>query len=180
MLAGVTFIVTAFAGCGTSHTLTSPTTASTIPVSRSGLTHSDARLTDRIVLTKARVPAGLSIHGTLVVTSRAPTPINLNGGCRPNYMVALANKHYQPAVAWASVCSSQPFIIRPGINRLPVTVFTTCLGCGQPGSPSMPFCVNHTVPNLPAGDYEAVLFGDGLPLPAATPLGVTLTSESSR
>lgn len=163
------------AGCGTSRPLVSPTTTSVVPVSNRGLVAADPRLADRIVLARVSAPAGRTIAGTLIVTSRASAAINRNRPCRPDYVVALSNGHYQPDVAWASVCRPEPLTIQPGVNRLPISVLTTYLSCGQPGSTPVAACLNHTVANLPAGTYWAVLFGDGLPLPAPSPVMVTLT-----
>jgi len=180
VLTCVALMAATCAGCSTSQPAAPPTTTSTTLVSKSGLIRADPRLTDRIVLTKARVSAGITIAGTLIVTSRASTPINLNRGCRPDYLVALTSKRYRPAVVVPTSCVGEPLIIRPGINRLPVTVFTTYLVCGQPGTPSMPACLDNAPAPLPAGKYEAVLFGSGLALPAPTPVMVMLTPESTK
>ncbi|MGO8871291.1 MAG: hypothetical protein ACLQPH_07785 [Acidimicrobiales bacterium] len=112
------------------------------------------------------------------MTNHGSTPINLNKGCRPDFQVALTSKTYQPMIAFAAVCTLRPFIIRPGVNRLPVQVVTTYESCLQPDASSavsIRKCVNNAPPPLPTGKYEAVLFGSGdLPLPEPRPVPVTL------
>lgn len=167
------------AGC-TSQTASSPTLPSTIPARESGLSPADPHLSDRLVLTTVRVPAGVTINGTLVVTNHGPKPINLNHGCAPHYEVALTNRHYRPTVVVPTECADRPLLLEPGINRFPITVITTYLACGSPGTASVPACENQTAPNLPVGKYEAVLFGEGLALPAPTPVLVALTPGSQK
>jgi hypothetical protein len=79
------------------------------------------------------------------------------------------------------MCTSGPFTIKPGVNRLAVTVTTTYQSCAQsPGQASRhtPPCRpgRQKMPPLPAGHYHAVLVGEGLPLPAPAPVPVTLTA----
>jgi hypothetical protein len=152
---------------------TVPSGQLTAPASPRGLIPAPHGLTDRLVLRNTRVIAGTPIRGTLLVSNRSGRAINLNRGCRPSYEVALTSPRYTPSIAFAADCSVQPFIIRPGTNRLPVTVQTTYLACSATGSSAgqVPRCRHgNRMPPLPAGRYDAVLFGDGLPLPA--PAGV--------
>lgn len=128
---------------------------------------------------------GTLIIGTLVVTYRGRAPINLTHRCQPQYAVVVTNDRFPPAAAFSNVCSLEPFIIKPGENRLAVTVYTTYLQCSQVASQATrqsPACLDGGeggMPSLPPGGYEAVLEGDGqLPLPAPAPVPVILTPAS--
>lgn len=151
------------------------------PAKAAGLIRAPRGLTDRLVLRQTRVPAGTPIRGTLLVTYRGRKPVNLSRGCRPQYAVVVTNHRFPPLVAFPAVCSTDPFIIRPGTNRLAVTVQTSYLSCTQSASQVSrytPLCLpgSQQMPPLPAGRYQAVLVGDGhLPLPPPTPVPVTLT-----
>jgi hypothetical protein len=153
-----------------------------------GLMAADPRLTDRLELGSTRVQAGRSIDGTLVVSSRAHAPINLTQECKPSFGVALENAAIHQGLAFTASCTSEPFLIIPGINRLPVTVITTYLGCIEAGGSSFtepgdssttpfPRCTSGgATPPLPPGRYSAVLSGSGeLALPQPKPIVVTLS-----
>jgi hypothetical protein len=153
------------------------------PGTVTGLLPAPRGLTDRLVLQQTHVTAGTPIKGTLVVTYRGRVPINLSHGCRPSYTVVVTNHRLPPEVAFASDCHVAPFIIRPGQNRLAVTVLTTYLSCSQVASQATsrrPACLPglQIMPPLPPGRYEAVLVGAGLPLPAPTPVPVSLAQAS--
>ena len=153
------------------------------PAPATGLVPAPRGLTDRLVLEQTRVTAGTPIKGTLVVTYRGRAPINLNHHCRPQYAVAVTNHRFQQAPGFFSFCLPAPFIIKPGENRLAVTVYTTYLECSEVASQatkSSPACLHgrEVMPSLPPGRYEAVLVGDGLPLPAPAPVSVILTPAS--
>lgn len=154
-------------------------TSTTKPASSDGLVAADPRLTDRVELSKSRVVSGQPISGTLVVTSKAPAPINLTRTCRPDFQVVIGNGSITQHPGFAAVCGLQPFYIQPGINRFPITVITTYLGCEQPGGSSAvstPTCVKNGPPPLPPGIYHTALFGSGAtPLPKPAPVEVTLT-----
>jgi subtilisin family serine protease len=139
-----------------------------------------ARLTARLVLSQTRVMAGTPVKGALVVVNRGHTAINLTHGCQPQYVVVLASRRYHPEVTFTSVCSVAPFIIKPGANRLPVTVLTTYLACtlvARNATSEDPACLpgRRGSPPLPTGRYDAVLASDGsaLPVPAPVPVGLT-------
>jgi len=144
-----------------------------------GLLPSNPQIETRIELASTRVAAGSTIHGTLVITSHALSPINLTKICRPQYGVGLTNAKIQPqGVAFFDSCVEAPFVIPPGITRLAITVPTTYQECAQTNqTPSLPRCAKKGMPPLPTGRYKAVLVGDGLPLPEPTPVTVTLTSR---
>ena len=154
-------------------------TSTTKVPSSDGLVAADPRLTDRVELSRNRVVSGQPISGTLVVTSKAPTPINLTKTCRPDFQVVIGNGSITPNPGFAAVCGLQPFYIQPGTNRFPITVITTYLGCEQPGGSSAiptPTCVKNGPPPLPPGVYHTILFGSGAtPLPEPAPVVVTLT-----
>lgn len=158
-------------------------TVSPTSTTATGLVPASRGLTDRLVLQQTHVTAGTPIKGWLVVTYRGRAPINLNRGCRPHYAVVVTNHRFPPDVAFPADCSTAPFVIRPGQNRLAVTVITTYDRCAQVASQatsSMPACLQgrQIMPPLPPGQYEAVLVGDGLPLPAPAPIPVSLAAAS--
>jgi hypothetical protein len=158
--------------------------ASPAPNMATGLLPAPRGLTDRLALQQTHVTAGTSIKGTLIVTYRGHAPINLNHGCRPAFAVVVANHRFPPSAAFAADCSAAPFIIKPGVNRLPFTVQTRYQACTQAASQAtrnLPACLDgrQLMPPLPVGRYEAVLDGDGrLPLPAPAPVPVVLVSAS--
>jgi hypothetical protein len=157
-------------------------TVSPAPTMATGLVPAPRGLTDRLVLQQTHVTAGTPIKGWLVVTYRGRAPINLARGCRPHYAVVVTNHRFPPDVAFPSDCSAAPFVIKPGENRLAVTVITTYRMCAQLASQatgSMPACLHgrQIMPPLPPGRYEAVLVGDGLPLPAPAPIPVSLAAR---
>ena len=178
-------------GCGSPHAQTpSPGTSSSeaptvspAPTMATGLVPAPRGLTDQLVLSQTKVTAGTPIKGWLVVTYRGRAPINLNRGCRPQYAVVVTNHRFPLDVAFSADCSTAPFVIKPGENRLAVTVITTYRMCAQVASQatsSMPACLHghQIMPPLPPGRYEAVLVGDGLPLPAPAPIPIRLAATS--
>jgi hypothetical protein len=158
-----------------SHSTTTTTTAP-VPPGGYGLLPSDPGLTDRIILKSSRSTAGKPIPGTLLVVNHTAASINLTKTCQPSYAVALTNSKYAPRVAFATVCSSAPFVIAPGTNRFPISITTTYLACQQSQSSSsdLPTCIKSGAPPLPSGTYDAVLIGDGLALPRPQPVPVVL------
>ncbi len=166
------------AACSSPHAALSPSRAPAIrqvPAS--------AALTYRLVVQRTHVVAGTQIAGTLVVVYHGRKPVNLNRGCRPQYAVALANRKYRPDVAFPADCPAAPFIIKPGVNRLAVTVQTTYLACTQTAGQAtrdLPACPrgHHLMPPLPPGRYHAVLVSTGLPAAHPRPVPVTLSSHA--
>jgi len=181
------------AACGPPHAQTpspgSPSsgapTLSPAPRTPIGLVAAPRGLTDRLVLQQTRVTAGTPIKGTLLVTYRGHAPINLNRGCRPHYAVVITNHRFPPEAAFPSDCQTGPFIIKPGVNRLAITVVTTYGSCSQVANQETsrsPACPHgrERMPPLPPGRYQAVLVGDGsLPLPAPVPVPVSLQRPRS-
>jgi hypothetical protein len=181
LLAAVCAAAASLAGCGSPHAAAPSAGARSPSVGpATGLIPAPHGLTDWLVLRQARVAAGTPIKGTLIVAYRGRAPINLNRRCRPKYAVVLTNQRFPPAAAFTSDCSMAPFIIRPGVNRLAVTVITTYDACSKVASQatsSSPACRPgpQPMPPLPHGRYEAVLMGGGgLPLPAPAPIPVIL------
>lgn len=179
------------AACGSPHAQTaSPGTSSSgmptvspAPTTATGLIRAPSGLTDRLVLQQTHVTAGTPIKGSLVVMYQGRAPINLNRGCRPQYAVVVTNHRFPSDVASSADCSTAPFVIKPGENRLAVTVITTYRMCAQVASQATsrtPACLHgrQIMPPLPPGRYEAVLVGDGLPLPAPAPIPVSLAAAS--
>ena len=175
------------AGCGQAHPGSGAgagarpgATGSASPAPTLGLAPAPAGLTDRIALSSTRTRAGTPIGGTLVVTNHGRKAVNLNRGCRPYFGVTLAGHGLPMAAAFPADCSRAPFLIKPGVTRLAVTVLTTYPGCtsGQHATAHTPACLpGNRMPPLPAGRYQAVLVGSGdLPLPPATPVQVVLTA----
>lgn len=177
--------------CGSPHAQTSSSgtsfsgvpIVSPAPTTATGLVRAPSGLTDRLVLQQTHVAAGTPIKGSLVVMYRGRAPIDLNRGCRPQYAVVVTNHRFPPDVAFSTDCSAAPFVIKPGENRLAVTVITTYRVCAQVASQATsrtPACLHgrQIMPPLPPGRYEAVLVGDGLPLPAPAPIPVSLAAAS--
>lgn len=152
-----------------------PTAAPTL-----GLRPASPLLTTRLVLTRTTATAGTPIRGVLVVTYRGSRALNLTRQCRPQFAVILTNSAFPPEAAFPLVCSLEPFLVKPGENRLPFTVSTSYPRCSQTGSAAdgTPPCGSGTalMPPLPAGHYRAVLVGDALALPAPAAVPVTLTA----
>jgi hypothetical protein len=150
------------------------------PAPTVGLAPAPARLSDRIALSRTSVSAGTPIKGALIVTNRGRTAVNLTRYCRPYFAVRLTGHGLPVAAAFPATCSNTPFLIKPGVTRLPVTVFTTYSGCTsrRHATAHTPACLSGgRMPPLPAGRYQAVLVGSGdLPLPPAEPVKVILTS----
>ena len=179
------------AACGSPHAQTASPGASSSGVptvspastTATGLIRAPSGLTDRLVLQQTHVTAGTPIKGSLVVMYRGRAPINLNRGCRPQYAVVITNHRFPPDVAFPADCSAAPFVIKPGENRLAVTVITTyrvCVQLASQATSAMPACLHgrQIMPPLPPGRYEAVLAGDRLPLPAPVLIPVSLAAAS--
>jgi hypothetical protein len=182
--AGALAAITGLAACGSARSPSAGTRASgggttPAPAPTMGLLPASAQLSDRLVLSHTSVTAGTAIKGTLVVTNHG-TAVNLTRGCRPAYAVVLTSHRFPPDAAFASDCSVRPFIIKPGVNRLAVTVLSSYQGCTedrQQATRNLPACLRgHRMPPLPEGAYHAVLVGSGnLRLPPPAPVAVTLT-----
>lgn len=173
---GVTVAACGQAQSSNQHTGSTTTTAPPLPGGY-GLVAPDPSLSDRMVLSSTRIASGHPIDGYLLVDNHGTVPINLTHGCRPDFVVVLTSSSYTPQVAWTTGCSGLAFIIEPGTNRFPLQVMTTYLECRQRGPVTTePKCLTSGPPPLPAGNYDAVLVGDGLALPKPQPISVILTT----
>jgi hypothetical protein len=83
-----------------------------------------------LVLASSRVAAGSSVRGTLVLTNPGERAVNLNEGCRPQWVVVLGRGPKPPGVAFSLVCAPEPFRVAPGTTKLPFRVAT---GRRRPG-----------------------------------------------
>jgi hypothetical protein len=145
-----------------------------------GLSPADPRFTDHLELSRHRTHAGQSISGYLVVTSKASRPINLTSQCRPRFEVVINNAAVKQRPVFTRLCSNNPLIINPGINRFPITVVTSYFECVQTGGSSVtpiPACTASGLPPpLPPGIYYTTLIGSGAtPLPEPVSVRVTVT-----
>lgn len=138
------------------------------------------QLSDALQLNSTKVTIGQPIQGSLVV-SNPGGPINLSHGCRPGYVVILANSSFPPQVFWPTDCEAGPFLIAHGRTSLPFTVETTYSACAQQGgsvTSRTPPCVGDEPPPLPPGTYEAVIeWESSVPLPPPHPVPVTLLAR---
>jgi hypothetical protein len=146
-----------------------------------GLVPAPQGLTVRLVLSRTSVTAGTPIQGTLVVTNPGEKPVNLNHGCRPQYAVALTRPGFPPEVGFPALCGLRPFIIKPGQNRLPITVLTTYGACSPEATGTVPACRHgrQVMPPLAPGRYRAVLVSTGLPFPAPAAVPVMLAAPAA-
>lgn len=138
-------------------------------------------LSDRLVLASTSVLAGTPIKGTLLVIYTGRKPINIDRPCGAHDTFVLTNRKFPASeVPFPADCSASPVIIKPGENRLAVTVPTTYRQCSEVASQatsSSPACPpGHRMPPLPAGRYQAVLLGDSLAIPAPAPVPVVILS----
>ncbi|MGH9067703.1 MAG: hypothetical protein ACRD0J_09480 [Acidimicrobiales bacterium] len=132
-------------------------------------------LTARISLATDHAAAGTPIPATLIVTNRGPKTVNLNlddEGCRPSFALALTRQGFPPQVFFHADCSTQPFLVHPGINRFSTTVSTSYGQCTQhPSQASVlsPACIPapELMPPLPPGHYRVVEVGLPLHWPPA-------------
>jgi hypothetical protein len=170
------------AACSTTRPGTTGSTvpSTTKPLNSYGLAPADLRFTDHIELSRDRAPAGQSISGDLVVTSKAAAAINLTSQCRPQFEVVINNAAITQRPVFTRMCSNGPLIIKPGINRFPITVVTSYFECVQAGVSSVssiPECTaSGSPPPLPPGVYHTTLVGSGAtPLPEPASVRVTVT-----
>jgi hypothetical protein len=115
----------------------------------------------RVQLHTTTIRAGHSIHGTAILTNSSSKSIFVQGfNCGQWLFVGLASKKvsYDPAVA-TSACSNS-VTLKPGANRVPITVSTQYQVCAQtgPGTIEVPRCSKVGMPALPKGRYHVVVF----------------------
>ena len=148
---------------------------------QSGLIPANPALHDHLELSKNRVQGGRPLTATLVIVNDSSKTINLSSPCRPLMDVILTNKS-MPVTPIGTPhpgdCLTTPVLIPPGTTvRHLGGVPTTYLDCtSSPGQQVIQCLPNGQIPPLPPGRYYAVLTGDGLALPAPTPVPVDVTA----
>jgi len=183
VFAVITGASVAFVARRAHHALQTSASATQNAFPKFGLGPASPQLTTRLVLSRTRVVTGSPITATVVVTNHGASSINLTHGCEPSYAVVLtdAGLSLPAGLGWPAICIDGPLIMRPGVNRLPATVLTTYLSCGQQRQGSTPACLGTgSMPALPPGRYAAVLVGNGdLRLPPPRPVAVVLTPSAA-
>ena len=139
----------------------------------------------RVQLNVTTIRAGHSIHGTAIITNSSSESILVQGwSCSQWLYVGLANKviAYDPAIP-ASACYDS-VTLKPGQNRVPITVSTrydVCEDGPQKGTPELPHCPKVStgvgMPALPKGTYHVVVLtiGQSQFAPYASRIRVTLS-----
>jgi hypothetical protein len=130
---------------------------------------SKATVSIEVKLNVTTIRAGHSIHGTAILTNSSSKSILVQAfNCSQWLFVGLAMKDvpYDPAVATAGCTNS--VTLKPGANRVPITVSTNYQACGngpQKGTLELPHCVgvgkHLAMPALPRGTYHVVVFNNG-------------------
>jgi hypothetical protein len=148
---------------------------------QSGLIPANPALHDHLELSKNRVQAGGPLTATLVIVNDSSKTINLSSPCTPMMDVILTDKSMPTSaigMPHPGFCRRAPVLIPPGTTvRNLGAVPTTYLDCtSSPGQQVVQCLPNGQIPPLPPGRYYAVLTGDGLALPAPTPVPVNVTA----
>lgn len=138
-------------------------------------------ITIRVDLNVTTIRAGHSIHGTAFLTNSSSKSIPIQTWeCSPWLFVGLANKDisYDPAVA--TVACSRTDILKPGKNRISITVMTVyqeCAGGGPATKGGPPLCTKKGMPSLPKGSYHISVITNGMPTGTSytSSIRVTLT-----
>ena len=115
-----------------------------------------------------------------MVISQSSDVINLTMQCLPQFQVVINNATVTQRPVATKMCSNGPLIVKPGINRFPITVVTSYFECVQSGRSSVapiPECTARgSPPPLPPGVYHTTLVGSGTtPLPEPASVKVTVT-----
>jgi hypothetical protein len=124
----------------------------------------------QVKLNVTTIRAGHSIHGTAIITNSSSKSILVQGwSCEQWLYVGLASKKiaYDPAVP-VSACPNS-VTLKPGANRVPITVSTSydvCQQGPQKGTVELPHCPKRGsavgMPALPKGTYHVVVLTNGL------------------
>ena len=112
-------------------------------------------VTAELVLASRRVPAGTPLEGRLVLTNPGAHAVDLNQGCAPQWDVVLGRGSTPPQVAFAMVCSPDPFRVAPGRTQRRFRVATA---------------------GKRAGSYRVFLVASQPSFPAAKPVKVRIVS----
>jgi len=139
-------------------TSTVPSTTITVPI---GSVPPAGALSSAIELPTTTLVGGSTVSGVLVVTNHTDKTINLTETCSPDWEVGLQSATIPFNPAFPADCSTGPFLLQPGTNRLPFTLDVSYNACTNGGgaSPSVPPCLTGGIPPLPPGPYQAILVG---------------------
>jgi hypothetical protein len=139
----------------------------------------------QVKLNTTTIRAGHPIHGTAILTNSSSKSILVQAwNCNQWLFVGIASKQvaYDPAVP-TSACPNS-VTLKPGINRVPITVSTSYDACQQgprKGTIELPHCAGVDkkmgMPALPRGVYHVVVLTNGLPqfAPYVSRVRVTLS-----
>ena len=158
---------------------TDPTIARTILYSLSPAPSITANaLTFAFDLATQTVGAGQQISGQVTVDNAGP-PQQVQG-CGELFVAVLQNNTIPQRPAWAGCL--QTFTVPSGRTTYPITVDANYQACSQepPGDVLDPPCLaGNTMPPLPPGSYQAVLYnGSGFPTPP--PINVTVVTAKGQ
>lgn len=144
-----------------------------------------APVTVRVALRTDRVPAGVPIRGSVVLTNTTHTTITVDTCARDGWLGVGLHGKVDSVPFWAFGVACPPTVrLTPGANRFPVTVSTSFASCTQPspgGSPPspLPACTESagrlSQPPLPAGRYVTRLSIAGLPGLTRAPNRIVVT-----
>ncbi len=112
-------------------------------------------VTAALELSSRRASAGTPLRGRLVLTNPGDRAVDLNQGCAPQWDVVLGRGTTPPQVAFAMVCSPEPFRVAPGTTTRRFRVETA---------------------GKRAGTYRAFLVASQPSFPEARPVKVRIVS----
>ncbi len=155
-----------------------------VPSAAYAVPGSPASVTATVQLPRARVRAGATVHGSLVLTNRSGAPVDLKTTCTPKWQVVLGSGKEPPGVAFSLECGVDPFIVKVGTTKLPFTLSTSYPGCAPDAasvSRDLPRCrANGRPPPLPRGRYHAFLVTSDPSFPQAAPAPIRLVRLAAR
>jgi hypothetical protein len=133
----------------------------------------------RIVLDRTRVFAGTPIHGEALLTNTTRKTITVQA-CSAGgwFRVGLINARVSFEPADPLIACRPSVRLRPGVNRVPITVSTSYLICTQKTNqpaPDLPACIPTGMPPLPAGEYSTKTIATGLPAGSQAPRTIHVT-----
>jgi hypothetical protein len=116
-----------------------------------------ARITSRLEL-PATIPAGSTVTGTLVIENHTANTVDLSQFCG-NWRVQLGTTKPPTFVMFAK-CVIDPFALRPGVNRMPFSLFGGYVQCSSDGAGGMQKCrTDGSPPVMAPGLYHAYFLG---------------------
>ena len=170
-----------------------PTAAFAAASNGYGLVPAQPSLSTRLVIPQHHAKAGTPLAGKLIITNKSNETVDLTAStpnhCLPSFAVVLTNQQIPPFAAFTTSCDARSFTVRPGRNQFPFQLRTTYEACSNDTNapttptpkvpsgiePDVPRCIGLNTPNLPAGNYHAVVVGDGtLALPYPHPVNITM------